>query len=53
VNLYCCRARPDWPWREALAESFGATQVFVRTLARGVAEDVPDAPTGSSTPGEL
>jgi len=34
-NLYCCRARPDWSWREQLALLFGATRVTVRRLARG------------------
>jgi S-adenosylmethionine decarboxylase len=34
VNLYCCRARPQWPWAERLAELLGATRVEVRELAR-------------------
>jgi S-adenosylmethionine decarboxylase len=34
-NLYCCRARPEWPWREALRERLGATSVTVRALDRG------------------
>lgn len=33
-NLYCCRARPDWPWAERLAEMLGASRVDVRRLAR-------------------
>ena len=34
-NLYCCRARPEWPWSERLAEMLGAARVHVRVLARG------------------
>lgn len=36
-NLYCCRPRPDWPWRERLAELLGATDVRVRVLDRALA----------------
>ncbi|HEX2059561.1 MAG TPA: S-adenosylmethionine decarboxylase, partial [Thermoanaerobaculia bacterium] len=35
-NLYCCRERPDWPWRERLAEMLGATDVRVRSLERSM-----------------
>jgi S-adenosylmethionine decarboxylase len=34
-NLYCCRARPAWPWQGRLREALGATQVTLRTLPRG------------------
>lgn len=39
-NLYCCRARPSWPWAERLREMLGAEQVEVRAFERapGVAE---------------
>lgn len=37
INLYCCRPRPGWPWRERLAELLGATSVDVRTLTRASA----------------
>jgi S-adenosylmethionine decarboxylase len=33
-NLFCCRARPDWPWAERLRAHLGATRVEVRRLAR-------------------
>jgi S-adenosylmethionine decarboxylase len=33
-NLYCCRARPRWPWEERLAAALGATRVSVRKLER-------------------
>ena len=34
-NLYCCRPRPGYPWREALAEALGAIDVEVRAVPRG------------------
>lgn len=34
-NLYCCRPRGEWPWRERLAESLGARNVSVRVVSRG------------------
>jgi S-adenosylmethionine decarboxylase len=37
INLYCCRPRPEWPWRERLGELLGAAQVEVRNVARAVA----------------
>jgi S-adenosylmethionine decarboxylase len=33
-NLYCCRERPAWPWRERLAEAIGAESVSVREIKR-------------------
>lgn len=33
-NLYCCRARPVWPWAERLAETLSAKRVTVRMLER-------------------
>ena len=35
INLYCCRARPDFPWNEELTRAMGATDVVVRVLPRG------------------
>jgi S-adenosylmethionine decarboxylase len=49
VNLYCCRVRPEWPWRERLAEMLGAAQVTVRKVARGAENSVPHP---SSPPGD-
>lgn len=37
INLYCCRPRAEWPWRERLAEIAGATSVDVRCLTRAEA----------------
>lgn len=37
INLYCCRIRPEWPWRERLAEILGASEVRVRAVARSLA----------------
>jgi S-adenosylmethionine decarboxylase len=34
INLYCCRPRPAWPWRERLTALFGAAEVRVRALER-------------------
>jgi len=36
INLYCCRPRGDWPWRERLEEMLGASQVRVRRVERTV-----------------
>lgn len=36
INLYCCRARPEWPWAERLGEMLGATHVVVRTIERSL-----------------
>ena len=36
LNLYCCRPRPEWPWREHLQTMFGATRVEVRAIERTV-----------------
>lgn len=36
LNLYCCRPRPEWPWRERLGELLGADDVQVRVFARTV-----------------
>ena len=33
-NLYCCRRRPAWPWRNQLARCLGASDVVVRELHR-------------------
>jgi S-adenosylmethionine decarboxylase len=38
LNLYCCRPRPEWPWREQLAEIVGARSVTVRELERATRE---------------
>jgi S-adenosylmethionine decarboxylase len=39
LNLYCCRARPDWPWQERLREIVGASDVTVRNFARSMSEE--------------
>jgi S-adenosylmethionine decarboxylase len=38
-NLYCCRARPRWPWEERLAEMLGASRVTVRAFERRASAD--------------
>ncbi|MGA9996242.1 MAG: adenosylmethionine decarboxylase [Pyrinomonadaceae bacterium] len=37
-NLYCCRARPVWPWAERLEEMLGAKSVTVREVERALEE---------------
>src|ERR1700682_269027 len=37
INLYCCRARPEWPWAAHLREVLGAHEVNVRAIKRSVA----------------
>jgi S-adenosylmethionine decarboxylase len=34
-NLYCCRPREEWPWRDRLRAALGAREVSVRRLVRG------------------
>ena len=34
LNLYCCRARPAWPFEERLREHLRAERVQVRELSR-------------------
>lgn len=34
LNLYCCRPRPEWPWRERLQAMLGASHVTVRSFER-------------------
>ncbi|HVF54555.1 MAG TPA: S-adenosylmethionine decarboxylase [Pyrinomonadaceae bacterium] len=41
-NLYCCRARPGWPWAERLAEMLGANSVTVRVLERHGGASLPN-----------
>ena len=40
-NLYCCRARPDWPWSERLQEMLSARDVSIRVVERNVTHDEP------------
>jgi S-adenosylmethionine decarboxylase len=42
-NLYCCRARPEWPWRARLEQALGASHVEVRRIARGASVPEPRA----------
>lgn len=35
LNLYCCRRREEWPWRERLERLLRATNVRVRVVERG------------------
>ena len=40
-NLYCCRARPDWPWFERLQEMLNARDVSIRVVERNVTHAEP------------
>jgi S-adenosylmethionine decarboxylase len=42
LNLYCCRARPAWPWAERLYEILGATDVRVSSVDRSTTEARPE-----------
>lgn len=35
INLYCCRERQRWDWEARLGDFLGASEVAVRSLARG------------------
>jgi len=35
LNLYCCRPRQIFPWRDELVRALGATEVEVRAIPRG------------------
>ena len=34
-NLYCCKTRPDWDWREKLYEILYAENVNIKKIERG------------------
>ncbi|HJS50946.1 MAG TPA: S-adenosylmethionine decarboxylase [Pyrinomonadaceae bacterium] len=34
-NLYCCRTRPEWDWKNELRAALGAQRVFVSKIERG------------------
>ena len=42
-NLYCCRPRPAWPWRDQLIDLLGARRVTVRQINRGAGQDSTDS----------
>ena len=42
INLYCCKARKEWPWREALGRAVGATTVTVRSITRALGVPIRD-----------
>ena len=41
INLYCCRERPEWPWKESLRSLLGAKEIRVRAIDRAM--DVPES----------
>lgn len=34
-NLYCCRTRSEWDWKEHLREALGAAEIVVQRIERG------------------
>jgi S-adenosylmethionine decarboxylase len=56
INLYCCNARPEWPWAEVLSEMLGATRVTLRVMERRAAilhEPMPENRSPLMIEGEL
>jgi S-adenosylmethionine decarboxylase len=47
-NLYCCRARPPFAWREELAARLGARDVVVRSHTRGTGAMLHDVREGAA-----
>ncbi len=48
-NLYCCRNRNAWPWKEMLKEMLDATEVRVKVLERAGRESTPHVePAGAA-----
>ncbi len=45
-NLFSCRRRGDWPWKDRLREMLGAESVSVRIAERGVAGSCSPGPGG-------
>lgn len=43
-NLYCCRARPEWPWSERLRSGLGAVEVRIQVVSRGQDLELSDGP---------
>ncbi len=41
-NLYCCKNRPEWNWRENLAEILGAKIVNIQKIERGSKSSADD-----------
>ena len=39
-NLYCCRTRPEWNWKENLSEMLGAQKVKVTKIERGETAEI-------------
>jgi S-adenosylmethionine decarboxylase len=49
IDLYCCRARQEWRWAEALQDTLGATDIRVRLIERGTVGRVSDSMNPSTT----
>ncbi|MFN3419408.1 MAG: S-adenosylmethionine decarboxylase family protein [Pyrinomonadaceae bacterium] len=47
-NLYCCRERPQWNWKEKLTHSLGAQSVRIIKIERGSESTVCSAAYGGN-----
>lgn len=52
-NLYCCKNRPEWNWKENLHEMLGAENVRVRKINRGEFQSQTRNPKSKMVGGEV
>ena len=52
-NLYCCRSRPEWDWREKLGEMLGAAEVQITRIERGRSQSEIRNPKSKIAGGEV
>jgi S-adenosylmethionine decarboxylase len=52
-NLYCCRTRPEWTWKENLAQLLKAKTVNIRKIERGNPQSKIQNPKSKSVGGEI
>jgi S-adenosylmethionine decarboxylase len=52
-NLYCCRTRPEWGWKENLKELLSASEVKVTKIERGNHQSENRNPKSKIAGGEI
>lgn len=52
-NLYCCRSRPEWNWRENLLEMLGSQSISVQKIERGNRKSNIENPKSQSVGGKV